>query len=439
MTTTTSTRTTRPVPDQPTDTHRGLPVYGSGEAPDDLMTAGQLEAAGRRRTPGQKPRAYLWCLIRHQGWTRVDLYHIEDTRAVRLSPRQEAQKLARRTCILCASVAERPLLDRSRRQHLWLPVSGRICTHCDDAHAKRWRRTCARCGAEFRNAKSVHHRECTACHEIRQHGEELARRLARRHCPDCTVQTVTREELAAADAADQFGRAIGYPRTCGECIAERQRQAEEARRAEERERWDELGPVRRWARRIVADPHLFAILDTETTGLDPDAAIVEIGITDGAGTTLLDTLVHPGKPIPEETTAIHGISDDDVREAPSFGEVLPRITAALADRQVIIYNRAYDTGVLAYELSRHHHEQAPTLPGAKPDDDGTHHPFTLEWMDAQQWDRCAMHAYAVHVGEWSHYWQGWSWQRLNGGHRALGDCQAVAARIREMAARPDPF
>ncbi|MGW0786137.1 hypothetical protein [Streptomyces sp. NPDC002913] len=60
-------------------------------------------------------------------------------------------------------------------------------------------------------------------------------------------------------------------------------------------------------------------------------------------------------------------------------------------------------------------------------------------MDGQQWDRCAMHAYAVHTGEWSHYWQGWSWQRLNGGHRALGDCQTVAARIREMATQPDPF
>ncbi|OII64328.1 hypothetical protein BJP40_00160 [Streptomyces sp. CC53] len=189
----------------------------------------------------------------------------------------------------------------------------------------------------------------------------------------------------------------------------------------------------------MATPHAFAILDTETTGLDWDAKIVEISVTDGAGDLLLDTLVHPGVPIPEEATEIHGISDEDVKDAPGFGTVLPRLTKALEGRRVIIYNRVYDTGVLAYELDRHHQEHSPTLPGVEPLRPYERHPAVAEWMDAQQWERCAMLAYAVHVGEWSDYWGGWRWQRLGGGHRALSDCRTVVQRIREMAERPDPF
>ncbi|WP_218184224.1 3'-5' exonuclease [Streptomyces sp. PKU-EA00015] len=324
MTTTTSTRATGKVPAQPIETYDGLPVYTSGETPEGLMTVRQLEDASRRRTPGQKPRAYLRYRTRYRGSDMIELYHVDDTRAVQpLSPRQEAQKLARRTCILCQTVADRPLSARGRRHFPWLPVSGRICTPCENAAADRWQRTCLRCGTEFLHNDSVCYRECIACEEARKRGEEVARRLARRHCPDCTIQTATREEIEAADAADDFRHAFGFPRTCEACKVERKGRAEEARRAGERKRWDELSPVRQWARRVMAAPHEYAILDTETTGLEWDAKIVEISVTDGAGSVLLDTLVHPGGPIPEEATAIHGITDVEVKNADRFGRSCP--------------------------------------------------------------------------------------------------------------------
>lgn len=442
MTTTTATRTrtTGKVPAQPTETYGGCPVYRSGETPAELMTVRQLEEAGRRRTPGQTPRAYLRYRTRYGGSGMVELFHVDDTRAVRpLSPRQQAQKLARRTCILCETAADSPLPERSRKRSPWLPVSGRICRPCADAAYGRWERTCRRCGTEFQHKDSVPHYWCTACHGARKRGEEVANRLTRRHCPDCTVQTATREEIEAADAADEFRQALAFPRTCEPCKAERRRQVEEAERASERERWDELGPVRQWARQVMAAPHEFAILDTETTGLGWDAKIVEISVTDGAGNVLLDTLVHPGLPIPEEATTIHGITDEDVKNADRFGTILPRLTRALEGRRVIIYNSSYDTGVLSYELNRHQQEHSPTLPGSEPVRPYDQHPAAAEWMDAQQWDRCAMLAYAVHVGDWSDYWGDWRWQKLRGGHRALGDCRTVVERIREMAERPDPF
>ncbi|MFB7030993.1 MULTISPECIES: exonuclease domain-containing protein [unclassified Streptomyces] len=434
----TRTRKKTKVPPQPVGTNKGLPLYASGKVPDGLMTVRQLEAANRRRTPGQQPRAYLHYRTSYSN-DPIELYHVDDTRAVRpLSARQQAQKLARRTCVLCASVGDSPLPERSRKDSPWLPLSDRICVSCNDAAHERWTRTCKRCGTEFLHCASVRYGGCTACLEERKRGEEVARRLWRRHCPDCSVQTATREEIEAADAAD-FRQALGYPRTCEPCKAEQKRRVEEAERAWERERWDELGPVRRWARSVMAAPQEFAILDTETTGLGWDAKIVEISVTDGAGNTLLDTLVHPGGPIPEEATAIHGITNEDVEDADRFGTVLPRLTRALEGRRVIIYNKEYDTGVLSYELNRHHQEHSLTLPGSEPLRPYEQHPATAEWMNAQQWDRCAMLAYAVHVGDWSDYWGGWSWQKLRGGHRALGDCRTVVERIREMAERPDPF
>jgi hypothetical protein len=49
-----------------------------------------------------------------------------------------------------------------------------------------------------------------------------------------------------------------------------------------------------------------------------------------------------------------------------------------------------------------------------------------------------MEQYAVFAGQWSEYHGSYTWQRLGGGHRAGGDCLAVADRLREIADAPDP-
>ena len=57
------------------------------------------------------------------------------------------------------------------------------------------------------------------------------------------------------------------------------------------------------------------VFDTETTGLDGGAEIVEIveiSCVNGRGEVLLDTLVRPAGPIPADATAIHRITYDDV-------------------------------------------------------------------------------------------------------------------------------
>lgn len=434
--TTTVTAAAETVPPQPLTTRSGLPVYRSAEAPAELCTQTQLKSRRLKLSQGQQAVAYVRINRPHPGAGDIPLYRPEDAAKMRpLSARQRSAMEARRTCVLCRTVAGSPLHERAPSTHRWLPKGGPVCEECNARHRDVWERTCERCRTEFRGR--LDNRTCDGCRDILSRGQEVVRRLMRRHCPKCSAQTVTREELAAADAADPCGMAYGYPLTCAPCQADEERRVQAALWAAERDRWDELGPVRRWARQVLAEPHHYAIIDLETTGLGATARAVEIGITTASGETLLDTLVNPGEPIPEEATAQHGITDADVQDAPRFGDVLPQITKALRGRGVIIYNRSFDSGILRFEVDQYHRSHTPVLPGMSlPETEW--HPAALAWMDAQQWEQCAMLAYAVHVGEWSDYWGDWAWQKLRGGHRARRDCLAVIRVLREIAEARDP-
>src|SRR5689334_4701841 len=93
-------------------------------------------------------------------------------------------------------------------------------------------------------------------------------------------------------------------------------------------------------------------LDTETTGLDPTAEIVDIAVLDHDGTVLVDTLIRPAAPIPADATRVHGITNTMVAGAPRWKEAWPRVAAALKGRLVAIYNMDYDR-----RLMRQSHRQ----------------------------------------------------------------------------------
>jgi DNA polymerase III epsilon subunit-like protein len=101
-----------------------------------------------------------------------------------------------------------------------------------------------------------------------------------------------------------------------------------------------------WARDLVNQPD-WVILDMETTGLGPDAEVIELAVLDPMGRVLLDTLAQPQGRIPAEATTLHGITDADVASAPIFPTIWGRLRQVLSGRRVIIYNATYDIGVLA--------------------------------------------------------------------------------------------
>ncbi|XVJ95810.1 3'-5' exonuclease (plasmid) [Burkholderia vietnamiensis] len=90
----------------------------------------------------------------------------------------------------------------------------------------------------------------------------------------------------------------------------------------------------------------FILLDTETTGLDESAEIVEIAVIDDAGNVLLDTLVKPKNPIPNSATAIHGITNAMVATAPTYDQIHPQLVALLEQHTCYIYNSGYDVRLI---------------------------------------------------------------------------------------------
>ncbi|MEE2919095.1 MAG: exonuclease domain-containing protein [Bacteroidota bacterium] len=90
----------------------------------------------------------------------------------------------------------------------------------------------------------------------------------------------------------------------------------------------------------------FAIVDIETTGgSNKSRGITEIGIVVTNGTQVLDrwsSLINPFEPIPHRITALTGISDDMVEDAPGFEEVADEVATLLSDCVFVAHNVGFD-------------------------------------------------------------------------------------------------
>ena len=99
-----------------------------------------------------------------------------------------------------------------------------------------------------------------------------------------------------------------------------------------------------------------AFIDVETTGRDPENdRIVELGVVIGrAGeiVTWRSWLVNPGRPISEESAAVHGIKDEDVRDKPPLREIIPEVAEFVAGALPAAYNAAFDKAFVLAELNR---------------------------------------------------------------------------------------
>ncbi len=99
------------------------------------------------------------------------------------------------------------------------------------------------------------------------------------------------------------------------------------------------------------------VFDLEATGLNSRLdRIVEIGLVKilPDGKQMIHTFrVNPEIPIPPEATAIHGISDRDVAECPTFDELAPKLLALLKDCDLAGFNvLQFDIPLLTEEFLR---------------------------------------------------------------------------------------
>jgi DNA polymerase-3 subunit epsilon len=103
-----------------------------------------------------------------------------------------------------------------------------------------------------------------------------------------------------------------------------------------------------------------AMIDTETTGIDFAAGVHVVSIavvhlelgTDEEPRVVCDLKVRPPVSIPAEASAVHGITDADVADAPSWAEVRSELVPHLVGRVTAAFNAPYDYRVIAQEQAR---------------------------------------------------------------------------------------
>lgn len=132
-------------------------------------------------------------------------------------------------------------------------------------------------------------------------------------------------------------------------------------------------------------------LDTETTGIDPHAEIVEICIVDHDGNILLDALVKPRGKIDPGAQNVHGISEAMLAEAPGWEQVWPTVEKALKGRYVGIYNQDFDLRMMQQSHQRN----------------------WMQWRLPEATFFCVMKLYARFYGQWNSKRRSYRWQSLD--------------------------
>ena len=100
------------------------------------------------------------------------------------------------------------------------------------------------------------------------------------------------------------------------------------------------------------------VFDTETTGLSPAAGdrMVEIGCVEIFNRIETGRHFHayfnPGRDMPGEAEAVHGLSTIFLSDKPRFGEKAEELLAFLEDSPLVAHNASFDFGFLNFELEQ---------------------------------------------------------------------------------------
>ena len=174
------------------------------------------------------------------------------------------------------------------------------------------------------------------------------------------------------------------------------------------------------ARQVVGLNPIF--LDTETTGIGLYDLVIEVGIVDLDGNILFNSLINPGRQIPQDSSKVHGITDDMVADAPSLKEAWSEIEAVLRDRAIGMYNAEFD-----YRLMKQSVDNAGL-------------PLSIQRNQAF----CVMNMFAAWYGEWNRRANNFRSQKLEfagkfcgidlpNTHHAIDDAKLTAALLRYLA------
>jgi DNA polymerase III epsilon subunit-like protein len=166
-------------------------------------------------------------------------------------------------------------------------------------------------------------------------------------------------------------------------------------------------------------------LYTETTGFGPEDVVIEIGIVDAKGDLVFESLVNPNKAIPADSSAVNGITDDMVANAPQWKDTWPQVKKLLSNRIVGIYNSEFDLRLIK-QTQMH---------------------CCGSWEFDPRRAFCAMRLYAAFYGDWNPRTNGFRIHKLEqagkqcniplpNSHHAVDDARLTAALMDHIANYP---
>lgn len=177
------------------------------------------------------------------------------------------------------------------------------------------------------------------------------------------------------------------------------------------------------------------VLDTETTGLDENAEIIEVGLIDKHGEVLIDELVIPTRPIPEFITELTGIDRQDILDAGNHWETIGLVMTKFKGCTFAIFNAVFDTRMI--EQTSVFQTSFSINPQLSPDLDfiafnsfdvmelaNRHFHQHLEWDKEQSKFKRLSLAKCCELAGIDH---------TEGAHRAVNDCQATLALLKFIA------
>lgn len=169
------------------------------------------------------------------------------------------------------------------------------------------------------------------------------------------------------------------------------------------------------------DYNSFVAVDLETTGLESNAEVIEVGLAiveNGSVVREWSTLIKPSKPIPNDITSLTGITNAMVQDAPSWEDVEDEVLSYLDGQLLLAHNHQFDKGRLEFELGK-----------ALPNDWLDTHDLSKLFLPTLSSYKLMSIATHLHIPDTSH-------------HRALNDaivCAKVYLRLLQDALKIDPF
>ncbi|TVT32849.1 DNA polymerase III subunit epsilon [Marinobacter vinifirmus] len=100
------------------------------------------------------------------------------------------------------------------------------------------------------------------------------------------------------------------------------------------------------------------VLDTETTGIDPNDGhrIIEIGCVEVVERELTGRNYHvyinPEREVEAEAITVHGITNEFLTDKPKFAEIADEFFEFIKGAELVIHNAAFDVGFMDSEFAR---------------------------------------------------------------------------------------